>query len=242
MKKPAKKVERERGPVILAMETATGVSSVAAFESGKLLGVNEYHTNKLHARLITVMVDQLLSDLSLKPADLAAIAVSAGPGSYTGLRVGVSTAKGLAMALDKPLLSVGSLETLAQSVTDVARALGACIVPMIDARRMEVYCAVFDENGKEMVPTRAMVVEEGAFAELMQDRKVIFLGDGAAKCEALLASDQAIFLKNRLSSASAMGKVAWNKFQQEDFEDLVTFEPFYLKDYVATKSKKKLLL
>lgn len=235
------KVEIERGPVILAMETATGVSSVAAFESGKLLGVNEYHANKLHARLITVMVDQLLNDLSLVPADLAAIAISAGPGSYTGLRVGVSAAKGLAMALDKPLLSVGSLETLAQSVTDMAIALDACIVPMIDARRMEVYCAVFDTNGKEIVPTKASIIEEGAFADLLEKQKVIFLGDGAAKCEAILASDQAIVLKNRLSSASAMGSVAWNKYQQGDFEDLVTFEPFYLKDYVATKSKNKLL-
>jgi tRNA threonylcarbamoyladenosine biosynthesis protein TsaB len=240
-KKSAATIAEERGPVVLALETSTGVSSVAAFEAGKLLGVIEYHANKLHARLITVMIDQLLSDLSLKPTDLAAIAVSAGPGSYTGLRVGVSTAKGLAMALDIPLLSVGSLETLAHSVTDFAQALDASIVAMIDARRMEVYCAVFDAAGNEIVPTKAKIIEEGAFADLLQKEKVIFVGDGAAKCEPMLDSARAIVLKNRLSSASAMGTVAWNKYQRGQFEDLVTFEPYYLKDYVATKSKKKIL-
>jgi tRNA threonylcarbamoyladenosine biosynthesis protein TsaB len=239
--KPSLPADPENGPYILALETATGVSSVAAFEAGKLLGRLDFHTEKLHARLITVMVDQLLSDLSISRTDLAAVAVSSGPGSYTGLRVGVSTAKGICMALDKPLISVGSMETLAHSVTDVAGWLNALIVPMIDARRMEVYCAVFDPLGNELEPTRAQVISEDSFRGHLRSRRVIFLGDGAAKCAPLLRSDNALVLENRLSSAADMGVVAWAKFQSGEFEDLVTFEPYYLKNYVATKSKNKIL-
>jgi tRNA threonylcarbamoyladenosine biosynthesis protein TsaB len=230
-----------RGPLILAMETATGVSSVALFESGKLLGVTNYHADKLHSKMLTVMIDRLLSDLSVKPAELTAVAVAAGPGSYTGLRVGVSTAKGLAMALDKPLLSVGSLQALAHTVADFATAMKARIVPMIDARRMEVFCAVYDADGSELLPVQAKVMEEGAFADLLAGGPVLFLGDGAAKCAPLLNSPNAILLSHRLSSATGMGPVIWEKYQRGDFEDLVTFEPFYLKNFVATKPKNKIL-
>ena len=231
-----------RGPLILAIESATGVSSVALFEAGKLLGVVDYHANKLHAKLITVMAGRLLEDLSIPIAELAAIAVAAGPGSYTGLRVGVSAAKGLAMALDVPLLAVGSLEALAWSVLDLAQRLDAWICPMIDARRMEVFCAMYDTNGLEIRATEAKIIEADAFAQDLAQKSILFLGDGAAKCREILAeSPQAIVLENRLSSASSMGHVAWQKFQTGQFEDLVTFEPFYLKNFVATKPKNKLL-
>lgn len=191
---------------------------------------------------MTVLVDQLLGNLELKPKDLAAVVVSKGPGSYTGLRVGVSIAKGLVMALQIPLLSVGSLEALASSVLDLAVKLDAWVVPLLDARRMEVYCAVYNEEGIAQKEVEAKIIEEDAFKELLSKRKVIFLGDGAAKCKEILERHpNAIVLENRVSSASQSGNIAWKKFQAEEFEDLVTFEPFYLKNFVATLPKKKLL-
>lgn len=232
-----------REPLILAIESATGVSSVALFEADRLLGVVDLHANRLHAKLVTVLVERLLSDLSVGMSEVAAIAVAAGPGSYTGLRVGVSIAKGLAMALDKPLLSVGSLEALATSVQDMATALDAWICPMIDARRMEVFCAIYDAELMEMQPTEAKIIEEDAFADQLRERRILFVGDGAAKCKAILTaqSSHAIVLEKRLSSAAGMGEIAWKKYLAGDFEDLVTFEPFYLKNFVATKPKNKIL-
>jgi len=240
-KTKAKAEAPERGPLLLVLETATGVSSVALYERDQLLGHAEFHTQRLHAKLITVMVQQLLDNLSLQAPELAGVVVSAGPGSYTGLRVGVSTAKGLCMAIDKPLLSLGSLETLACSVRDVARVLGARIVPMIDARRMEVYCRPFDAEARPLAETKAQVVEENTFDALLAEGPVLFVGDGAEKCRALLEPRGGIVLSDRLSSAAGVGERVWEKFQAGEFEDLVTFEPYYLKNFVATVSKKKIL-
>ncbi len=241
-KNQKKSEEKPRGPLILSLDTATEVSSVALFEGEQLVAVQDVYTNKLHAKLITVLIDQLLGNLELTPKDLAAVVVSEGPGSYTGLRVGVSTAKGLAMALNIPLLSVGSLASLAASVTDLAQAIGAKVCPLLDARRMEVYTAVFDQEGRLLEETSAKIIEEDAFAELLTTQKVIFLGDGAAKCKEILEQHpNAIVLHDRISSARHSGVIAWRKFQVQEFEDLVTFEPFYLKNFVATISKKKLL-
>ena len=191
---------------------------------------------------MTVLIEQVLVNLDLKPRDLAAVAISQGPGSYTGLRVGVSVAKGLAMALQIPILSVGSLESLAHSVTDLAQAMDALIIPMLDARRMEVFCGMYGPKGDLQEKVVAKIIEEDAFAELLSRQKVIFVGDGVSKCRDILSRhENAILLDHRLSSAAHSGAIAWQKYQREEFEDLVTFEPFYLKNYVATVSKKKLL-
>ena len=227
---------------ILAIETATDVSSVALFEDGHLVALQENHANRTHARLVTVMIDRMLHDLELRPTDLSAVSVAKGPGSYTGLRVGVSVAKGLCMALDIPLLSVGSLEALAWSVTELAQALDADICAMIDARRMEVFVQEFDPQGNPMTQPAALVVEDGAFGEWLQRRKVIFVGDGAEKCRAILGNHRnAIILGKSLSSAANMGAWATQRLVESELEDLVTFEPFYLKEFVATLSKKKIL-
>lgn len=230
----------DREALILAIETATQIGSVAVFEGEKLLGTIDIRKGKSHARLIMPMIEQLLGNLQIPPADLSAIAVSKGPGSYTGLRVGVSTAKGLCMALDKPLLALGSLETLAAKVVGLARELDAWICPMLDARRMEVYCAVFDAQLHSQMPIQAKIMEEDAFEELLEKQKVIFVGDGVAKCRMILERNaHAILLDEALSSAGDMGKELYRLFQEEAFEDLQQFEPFYLKSFVATKSKKK---
>lgn len=235
---------------ILAIETATEVSSVALFEDGRLVGLRENHANRTHARLVTVMIDRLLQDLEWTPRDLSAVCVAKGPGSYTGLRVGVSVAKGLCMALDIPLLSVSSLEALAWSVRDVAAAMGAQICPMIDARRMEVYTQAFVVGGLgEMagipIPENephALIVEAGSLEEEFRQSRVILVGDGAAKCAEVFAGQpNAIILGDRLSSAAHLGLVADRHLQVGKFEDLVQFEPFYLKEFVATLSTKKVL-
>lgn len=227
-------------PLILALETASPVSSVAVFAGEKLLGGMEFHTDKLHAKLLTVMIQQVMDGLSLKMESLDAVGMSSGPGSYTGLRVGVSVAKGLCFALDKPLLAIDSLESLAWSVADFASATGAWICPMLDARRMEVYSACYDSELQVIQPVQAQIVEQGAFEAFLDQRKLIFLGDGAAKCREIITHPHAIFLPERLSSAFSMGKGLMKRFREGKFEDLTLFEPFYLKDFVATQSKKKL--
>lgn len=230
----------EREALILAIETATAIGSIAVFEGEKLLAAMDMRRARSHARLLMPMIEQMLDYLEIKPAELSAIGVSKGPGSYTGLRVGVSTAKGLCMALDKPLLALGSLDTLALKAQKLASELDALICPMLDARRMEVYCEVFDSNLDSRMPIEAKIIENGAFEEILSEHKVIFLGDGAAKCRPILSqSSNAIILDNGLSSASDMGSALYAKFQKKDFEDLGSFEPFYLKSFVATKSKKK---
>ena len=230
----------QREALILAIETATSIGSIALFEGEKLLGSVDIRRAKSHARLLMPMIEQLLGNLEVAPADLGAIGVSKGPGSYTGLRVGVSTAKGLCMALDKPLLSLGSLETLAEKVKGLAQELDAYICPMLDARRMEVYHEVFDPLGNSRIAISSKIIETGAFEQLLSEHKVIFVGDGVAKCREILAkSPNAILLDKALSSAKDMGKALYNKYVEKDFEELVSFEPFYLKSFVATKSKKK---
>jgi tRNA threonylcarbamoyladenosine biosynthesis protein TsaB len=227
---------------ILAIETATDVSSVALFEDGRLIALRENHASRTHARLATVMIEGMLSDLELRPSDLAAIAVAKGPGSYTGLRVGVSVAKGLCMALDIPLLGVGSLEGLAWSVRDFAQAVDAGICAMIDARRMEVFAQSFDSQVNALGVPEAEIIEAGAYRGVLEAGRVIFVGDGAEKCRSILeAHPHAIVLGSRLSSAAHIGGLAHRRLLLGQVEDLVTFEPFYLKEFVATLSTKKVL-
>ena len=226
---------------LIALETATEVSSVAVFHEDRLLGSLEYKGGKQHAKLITVMMETLLRDLDLPKKALSAIVIGKGPGSYTGLRVGVSTAKGLAFALDLPLLSINSLEGIAWQVQEIASGLPALICPMIDARRMEVYTAIYDAQGNEVKETEAKIIEKGAYSDLDYAGKLLFAGNGAEKCKTLLEQDsRSLVLTNVGCTARSFGKPAWAKFQAEDFEDLVTFEPFYLKDFVATQAKNPL--
>lgn len=235
------KPEAPQGPYILAIETATMIGSVAVFAGAELLGSIHIRRAQSHARLLTPMIKALLEDLEIKPKELAAVGVAKGPGSYTGLRVGVSTAKGMCMGLNIPLLSMGSLETLAWQVEQTAKETDAWICPMIDARRMEVYCAVFDSQIENQQPVQAKIIETGAFEDILAERKVIFTGDGSEKCRDILkASPNALLLSETLSSATGMGKRLYQKYEAGDFEDLVTFEPFYLKQFRATKPKNLL--
>ena len=235
-------MSEENPHYIIALDTATQTSSVGLFNHNQLMGIIEYTGYKQHARLLMPMIKTLLTDFGVPRSEIGAVAVGKGPGSYTGLRVGVSTAKGLAMSLECPLLSFNSLDSLALQATDLAEALDAWICPMIDARRMEVYTSLYDATGKVQKETHALVVDEQSFSELLQERKIIFLGDATQKIAPLFRNyKNAIFLLDKTNSVRALGSLLTEKLSAQQFENLVTFEPYYLKEFVATKAKNPLI-
>jgi len=234
---------------ILQIETATTVCSVALAKDGKTLAFKQVDQRNIHAEVITVFIEELLVETGSHYADIDAIAVSCGPGSYTGLRIGISTAKGLCFALDKPLIAIETLESMAQGIIDNEALLSTfnfqpstfktlLLCPMIDARRMEVYTAIFNTKGENIVPTAAEIIDENSFADLLKENQILFFGDGAEKCREVLGHHpNAQFLSGFTNSATHLTKKAAEKFAQKDFEDVAYFEPFYLKDFIAGKKK-----
>ncbi|WP_045462669.1 tRNA (adenosine(37)-N6)-threonylcarbamoyltransferase complex dimerization subunit type 1 TsaB [Sporocytophaga myxococcoides] len=225
--------------LILSLETSTKVCSVAVHKDGDLLSVYEFRVERSHSKLITQAISFLLSGLELKVTDLDAIAVSRGPGSYTGLRIGVSTAKGLCYALEKPLISVDTLAAMARKVNKF-NFKDSLVCPMIDARRLEVYSAVYNKSNETISPVSAVILNESSFGEFLSSNEIIFLGDGAAKFEPIVKhADNAFFLKSENPSAEYVGIIAEEKFSDKQFEDVAYFEPFYLKDFISTGSTPK---
>ena len=222
--------------LILSLETSTRVCSVALHRDGEALACYELFTEKSHSGMLTTLVQQAVEHAGFRLTDLDAVAVAKGPGSYTGLRIGVSTAKGLCFALDKPLLAVNTLKAMALQLADFVPA-DALLCPQLDARRMEVYCAVFDRSLTVIDATQAKIVDETAFAEQLAEHPVYFFGDGAAKCQPLLAShENARFPATPVHpSARTVGLLATQAYAAGAFENVVTFEPFYLKEFVGTK-------
>ena len=221
---------------ILLIETSTALCSVALAQDGAITSYRESSAPKAHASLTAVFIQEMLAERSLTLADCDAICVSKGPGSYTGLRVGVSTAKGLCFGSGKPLLAVGTLDTLVAQVE--TQEDYRYIIPMIDARRMEVYTAVF-ENGVQITETSPMIIDETSFAEYLEQGPCLFIGDGAGKCADVIKHPNAQFCQC-WPKASAMLVPAMAAYKEKRFEDVAYFEPFYLKEFVATVSKKKL--
>ena len=226
--------------LILGIETSTTVCSVALTKAGSTLATEKLFLEKSHSSLLTVIIADLLRHAGVEKEELSAIAVAKGPGSYTGLRIGVSTAKGLCYALDKPLIAINTLHALANEVNNF-NINEALLCPMLDARRMEVYTALFDASLKEMEPTRTLILDELSFAKTIEQHKVLFFGNGAAKFKSLLAQKtNAKFIKGLNPSAESVALLAHKAFEQEQFEDVAYFEPFYLKDFIAIKPKKRL--
>lgn len=225
--------------MILQIETATTVCSVALSKNGEVLAVKQMDQRNIHAEVITLYIGELLAATGTKYIDLDAIAVSSGPGSYTGLRIGISTAKGLCYALDKPLIAIETLEAMANgAIMESKLATGDTLLcPMIDARRMEVYTAIFNTKGERVNPTTAEIIDETSFSELLNTNKILFFGDGAEKCRETLNNPNAQFLENFINSAAYITKRATEKFAVKDFEDVAYFEPYYLKDFIAGKKK-----
>ncbi|HEX3383604.1 MAG TPA: tRNA (adenosine(37)-N6)-threonylcarbamoyltransferase complex dimerization subunit type 1 TsaB [Mucilaginibacter sp.] len=223
--------------MILQIETATTVCSVAIASEGKTLTCIEVEQRNVHAEKITLFIDETLRKAGKTYADIDAVAVSSGPGSYTGLRIGVSAAKGLCFALDKPLIAVETLAAMADGFRQLYSPAGdSLLCPMIDARRMEVFTAIFDSNGNKIKSTSAEIIDENSFADLLSHHQIIFFGDGAEKCREVLGLHRnAHIVPDFTNSASHLSQRAFQKFLKQDFEDVAYFEPYYLKDFIAGK-------
>jgi len=238
-------------PVILHIETSTNICSVALSSGGVCIFSKSNDEGLNHARLLSLFIEEALAFLTEKGERLDAVAVSSGPGSYTGLRIGASTAKGLCYGLDIPLIAVSTLEIMSQSIVgsrqssvgsrqssefktnDYQLTTNDLLCPMIDARRMEVFAAFFDNNNL-VRPISADIIDENSYADILAEQKVYFFGNGAEKCKAVLTHPNAVFLENIVPLAENMITLAEQKFAGKQFEDTAYFEPFYLKEFQAS--------
>ena len=247
--------------MILCLETSTAVCSVALVENGNVVALRESLDGQNHAEKITLFIDEVMKEAGVAYKDLDAVATSMGPGSYTGLRIGVSTAKGLCYAMEKPLIAIDTLAAMAYGFNDAETQRGkvtelmvgvnsqsqgqsqqptAILCPMIDARRMEVYTAFFNEKLERTSETEALVIDENSFMELKQNNHLYLFGDGADKLAALFENDENITVVEKFHcSAAYMAKLADEAFTNEQFVDTAYFEPFYLKNFVPGMPKVK---
>ena len=237
------------GPLILHVETSTDICSVALSKGDLQLSLVESGQERSHASLLNTFIRQSLEEAGKEFKDLDGIAVSKGPGSYTGLRIGVSTAKGLAYALQIPLLASGTLASMAggsPAHAEVKKLISIhkdllLLCPMLDARRMEVYAGFYTSKGKLFREVSADIIDEESYGEILEAHPVCFFGNGADKCKAVLDHPNAHFIDGINPSAATMIVPSLLKYQKKQFEDVAYFEPFYLKDFIATVPKKKLL-
>jgi len=227
--------------LILNIETATKICSVALSKDGNLIASKETAEGNSHSTQLAPFIKEIMEQRDFTFADLQAIAVSMGPGSYTGLRIGVSTAKGLCFGLDIPLIAVSTLAAMAVQAKNQYPNLEANILlsPMIDARRMEAYSQFFDTNLNALNDISAIVVDEETYKEDLAMQPILFFGDGALKCKPIINNSKAIFFEGGLPSAEGMAPLAEQQFQNQDFVDVAYFEPYYLKDFVAGIPKVK---
>ena len=220
--------------MILNLETATTNCSVSIARNGEIISLREDNSpNYSHSEQLHIFIEEALKGASLAFKDISALAVSKGPGSYTGLRIGVSAAKGLCFSLDLPLISVSTLESLAMQ--GHAKNYDF-IIPVLDARRMEVYSAIFDAQGNRLRETKAEIINKDSFLEYAQKGSVLLIGDGAEKCRELLDHPNFSFL-TALPTATEMGELSYKKFKANDFENVAYFEPYYLKDFMLPTKK-----
>jgi tRNA threonylcarbamoyladenosine biosynthesis protein TsaB len=253
-------------PIILSIETSTKVCSASIHQDGELLSVSELYNEKSASGMLTTLIKHVVKTASLTLQEVDAIAVAKGPGSYTGLRIGVSTAEGLCFTLEKPLIAINTLEAMAYQLSIGRHSAGRhpagrhpagrhpadnyklgdsplslLLCPMLDARRMEVYCAVFKADTIEIIePTQAKIIDETSFSDLLENHKIIFYGDGAEKCRSSLGGNlNAVFLNQIIFPlAKSIGALATHSFEQQKFESVPDFEPYYLKEFVGTTPKK----
>jgi tRNA threonylcarbamoyladenosine biosynthesis protein TsaB len=230
--------------LILCIETATEVCSVALARDEKLLEIKESSARNVHSAMLTLFIDEIIKSSGFLITELDAVAVSMGPGSYTGLRIGVAAAKGLCYAIGKPLIAIPTLQAMAVGMNDQLPMTndqsGILLCPMIDARRMEVYSAVFDQKNREIRKVCAEIIDDFSFQDLLTEHIVAFGGEGAEKCKSVLGDHpNALFIDGFKASARFMTGLAEEKFRQNKFESLAYFEPFYLKDFVAGKPRVK---
>jgi len=229
---------------ILLIESGTNVCSVAIATDGNVVGLKESADEKAHASQLTVFIDQLVKETGIGIAQLDAIVVSKGPGSYTGLRIGVSAAKGICYAAEKPLISISSLDSMTQGAYQLYKSIIEensidYLCPMIDARRMEVYTALYSKDFKKIKEIEALVIDESTYKTNLEEKKILFFGNGAIKCKELINHSNAFFVDDFSPSAQFMIPLAIKAITDQTFENVAYFEPYYLKDFVATLSRKK---
>jgi tRNA threonylcarbamoyladenosine biosynthesis protein TsaB len=231
--------------MIICLETATNICSVALCDSAGLISLRESSGIKSHASMLTVFIDEILRENNIKAHDLDAIAVSKGPGSYTGLRIGVSVAKGIAYAASLPLIGIETTLSMFHGISGNNNykkndAPTVLFCPMLDARRMEVYYAIYNSYGNYVKEISAEVIDEYSFNNIPVTEKIIFFGDGAAKCKEIIKRDNVYFEDDFIMSAAHMQVPVFNAFNRQRYENVAYFEPFYLKDFITTKSKKNI--
>lgn len=233
---------------ILHIETATQICSVTLSENDELISSRQSDEKNAHSSILTVFIDEIFRETGNNVHHLDAVSVSMGPGSYTGLRIGVSAAKGLCYAADKPLIAINTLEAMAfgmikMATSKIENIADYLFCPMIDARRMEVYSAIFNFDLGKIRAVKAEIIDEQSFAEFLNQHKMVFAGDGAEKCKIpLSASQNAIFLDDFTPSANYLVSLANRKFNENEFVNVAYFEPFYLKDFIAGPPKVKGLI
>jgi tRNA threonylcarbamoyladenosine biosynthesis protein TsaB len=232
--------------MIICLETSTNVCSVALCDKNGPVALKESSEDKSHASRLTVFIGELLSEAGIRAADLEAIAVSKGPGSYTGLRIGVSTAKGIAYAASIPLIGVGTTLSMFHGITENFRNKygldeTSLLVPMLDARRMEVYYSIMTTGGDTVREITAEIIDELTFSDIPESVRLLIFGDGASKCRQVLKRDNIVFADEFRISAAYMYKPAFKSLVERQFEDVAYFEPFYLKDFITSRPKKNIL-
>jgi len=224
---------------ILCVDTSSFICSVSVFENLSLISSNSSELEKSHSKLIIQLIDQSLKDAKIKINEVDAFAVSMGPGSYTGLRIGVSTIKGLCYSLEKPLISINTLEILSKSALNhINNYNDFFICPMIDARRMEVFTKMLDNDFNEVENDKALILDDKSFNDICGGKSIYFFGDGSNKFQKITNNKNFHFIDNIISSSKHMGELANIKYENNQFENLTTFEPFYIKDFFIVNKNK----
>ena len=232
--------------LILNIETSTEVCSVALARDGVVIFSRESLSGQNHAMLLTVFINEIMAEANIAIEQIDAVAVSGGPGSYTGLRIGVSVAKGICYAFGLPLCAITSLEAMAHHVMNNLKDLyqpksdKVIYCPMIDARRMEVYSALYDVNGVQILGIQADIIDHQSYLPFLEDVEVLFFGNGAEKCRHIITNPNAVFLERIITSAKNMVPLAERDYHLKKFVDVAYYEPFYLKDFVATIPSKNI--
>lgn len=234
-----KETKKTATPLILCLDTATDICSVALTRNGKLIAYKENSDGNSHARTLLPFVEEVLKEAQVTPQELSAVAISAGPGSYTGLRIGTSTAKGLCYALEIPLIAVPTLQIIAAGAAQNTSSPNAIFCPLLDARRMEVFTALYDNNLQQLKDVAAVIVDENTFAETLAQKNTVFCGNGAEKCRPLYENNPNAIFNLTPISARNMADIALKKFIDNQIENIAYFTPLYGKDYVAAKPTVK---
>jgi tRNA threonylcarbamoyladenosine biosynthesis protein TsaB len=232
--------------MVICIETATNLCSVALCNSSGVISLKESNDFKSHASMVTVFIEEALKENGILVRELEAVAVGKGPGSYTGLRIGVSVAKGIAYGASIPLIGIETTLSMFWGMAGKAEAItgdeeNTLFCPMIDARRMEVYNAVYDSHGRKEKEISADIIDENSFADLPESKKIIFFGDGASKCKGVINRKNVYFADDFRISASHMQRPVYQAIGNRNFEDVAYFEPFYLKDFITTIPRKNIL-